>query len=446
MGSSLEHIPWLRRPAIVNAAEYWLRPDALAARCRRLGDRFCLPMPGTGPWLCLTHPEDIGRVFTADTDTLRLGAAVKRLAPHELILGPTGLTTSDGADHLRKRRMQLGPLSGKALQRYEHKIERIAEDAVSGWPLGRPQRAIDHMQKVTLDVILVVVFGVGDPGRLERLRAATLTLVNEAASTRFLVQTALATSQKAGWERPVPRIERAVAAVDAIIVEEIRSRQDTAERETGDVLSLFLAARDAHGNAMSESEICDAMRTLLIGGHETTASTLAWTLERVARHPAVIDRLEAAAHDGDDGYIDAVIKEAMRLRSVFPMTARLAHEPFELNGLTVPAGTMIVPYITLVHTRADLYPEPFEFRPERFLHERAGTYSWIPFGGGPRRCIGAGLAQLEARIVLRTICRRTHLTPADTPGERIGRKNVTIVPARGATITLQPRTPAAAAA
>ena len=190
---------------------------------------------------------------------------------------------------------------------------------------------------------------------------------------------------------------------------------------------------------MSDDEICDAMRTLLLGGHDTTASTLTWVLERVSRSPEALARLETAALDGDDEYLDAVIKETMRLRPAFPLTARLATEPFELPGLTVPSGTMVVPYITLVHRRPELYPDPLAFRPERFLDTRAGTYTWIPFGGGPRRCIGAAFSMTEARIVLRTLLRHARLEPSRHRAERVARRNVFIVPARGGRVTLQPR-------
>jgi cytochrome P450 family 135 len=177
----------------------------------------------------------------------------------------------------------------------------------------------------------------------------------------------------------------------------------------------------------------------LLGGHETTASTLAWILEQVTRQPDVLARLEAAVRDGDDDYVDAVIKEAMRLRPVFPVTARLASEDFALGDLTIPEGTLVVPHITLVHRRADLYPDPLAFRPERFLDSRAGTYEWIPFGGGPRRCIGAGFSLLEMRVVLRTMLRRARLLPTSRRAERIARHTVTIAPARGAIVTLERR-------
>ncbi len=204
---------------------------------------------------------------------------------------------------------------------------------------------------------------------------------------------------------------------------------------------MFLRARDEHDAPMPDHELCDAMRTLLLGGHETTASTLTWILERVTRHPDVLARLQAAALDGDDDYIDAVIKETMRLRPVFPITARLATEPFELSDLTIPAGTLVIPHITLVHRRPDLYPDPLAFRPERFLDTRAGTYTWIPFGGGPRRCIGAAFSLLETRIVLRTILRHAHLMPTDKRSERVARHTITIVPSGGGTVTLKRRQP-----
>jgi cytochrome P450 len=286
------------------------------------------------------------------------------------------------------------------------------------------------------------VFGMTEPTRVRRLRAATLTLMREASSRRFFLQTIIATARKNGWDGPFPRIRRAVAAVDAVVLEEVSERKRAGKLEGDDVLGMLLRTPDDHGSPLPDDELCDAMRTLLLGGHETTASTLAWILERATRHPDVVARLNHAALDGDDDYIDAVIKEAMRLRPVFPSTTRLAAESFELPGLTIPAGTMVLPFIALVHRRADLYPDPLTFRPERFLGTRAGTFTWIPFGGGARRCIGATFALIEARIVLRTMLRHAELLPTRERSERIGRRNVTIVPARGARITLKKLPPA----
>ena len=296
------------------------------------------------------------------------------------------------------------------------------------------------MQAISLEVIMAVVFGVTDPDRVERLRAATLALMREGNSRRFFIQTIIAhrpaaTAGTAGSRGSAARWRRSTRSCS----KKSPSAVTRGDLDQDDVLGMFLRARDEHGAPMPDDEICDAMRTLLLGGHETTASTLAWILERVTRHPDVLARLESAALDGDDDYIDAVIKEAMRLRPVFPITARLATEPFELPGLTIPAGTLVVPHITLVHRRPDLYPDPLAFRPERFLDTRAGTYTWIPFGGGPRRCLGAAFSLLETRIVLRTMLRHAQPTPTTKRSERIARHTVTIVPARGGTVTLTRR-------
>jgi cytochrome P450 len=442
MDRALADLPRLRRPAVVNAAQYWLAPERFARSCRRLGDRFLVPMPAaTGPWLCLTDPEDIKRVFTADTDVLRLGAALAKASAHHLVLGPTGLTNLDGPEHMRMRRMQLPPFHGRALPSYQETMERKTEEALARWPFGRPTAAQPHIEEITLEVMMATVFGVTEPARVERLRSATHELLREGHSQRFFIQTMIASSRENGWDRPFPRMSRAIAAVDAVVIEEVAQRRREDKLDGEDVLGMFLRTPDAQGRLMSDGEICDAMRTLLLGGHDTTASTLTWILERVTRSPEALERLEAAALDGDDEYLDAVIKEAMRLRPAFPLTARLAAEPFELPGLTVPSGTMVVPYITLVHRRPELYPDPLAFRPERFLDTRAGTYTWIPFGGGPRRCIGAAFSMAEARIVLRTTLRRARLEPSRRRAERVARRNVFIVPARGGRVTLQPRTP-----
>ena len=437
--TSLSDVPRLKQPAILNGAEYWLAPERFARRCQPLGDRFRVSMPGFGEWLCLTHPGDIKRVFTADTNVLRLGAALAKGSPHPLVLGPTGLTNVDGPEHMRRRKMQLPPFHGQALANYEQVMQAKTEETLARWPYGHPTRSATHMQAISLEVIIAVVFGVTDPDRVERLRAATLALMREGNSRRFFIQTIIATTRKNGWDRPFPRIRAAMAAVDAIVLEEVTERRRASQLDQDDVLGMFLRATDEDGAPMPDSELCDAMRTLLLGGHETTASTLAWILERVIRHPIVLARLEAAAIEGNEEYIDAVIKEAMRLRPVFPITARLATEPFELAGLTIPARTLVVPHITLVHRRADLYPDPLAFRPERFLGTRAGTYTWIPFGGGPRRCIGAAFSLLETRTVLRTILRHAELQPTSKRSERIARHTVTIVPGDGAMITLERR-------
>ena len=435
-------VPRLRRPAAVNAAQYWFAPDRFARRCERLGDRFQVAMPGTGPWLCLTHPDDLKRVFLADTDVLRLGEATAKMAPHGLVLGPTGLTNVDGAEHARRRRVQNHPFNGAALTTYQETMQRKTDEVLDRWPYGHWTPAEPQMRAITLEVIMAVVFGVTDTDRLTRLRDAILALLREAFSLRFLLQTMIASSRANGWDRPFPRMRRAVAAIDAIVLEEIAHRHTTGDLDRDDVLGILLRTVDDDGAAMSDDELCDAMRTLLLGGNDTTSSTLTWLLERITRHPDVLARTEAAARDGDDAYLDAVIKEVLRLRPVFPMTARLATQDFELPGLTIPAGTMVFAYITLVQRRPDLWEDPLAFRPERFLNSNVSSYAWIPFGGGRRRCLGAAFALVEARIVLRTILRTARLAPSSRRSERIGRNNVILAPAGGGSVRLDRRTPA----
>ena len=226
MDTALADLPRLRRPAAVNAAQYWLAPERFARICQRLGDRFVVPMPAaTGPWLCLTDPEDIKRVFTADTNVLRLGAALAKASAHHLVLGPSGLTNLDGPEHMRMRKMQLPPFHGRALPGYHETMERKAEDALERWPFGRAAPAQPHIEAITLEVMMATVFGVTEPARVERLRSATHALLREGHSQRFFVETMIASSRENGWERPFPRIDRAVAAVDAVVMEEVTQRR-----------------------------------------------------------------------------------------------------------------------------------------------------------------------------------------------------------------------------
>jgi cytochrome P450 len=231
-----------------------------------------------------------------------------------------------------------------------------------------------------------------------------------------------------------------MAAVDAIVLEEVSHRRNSNDLDRDDVLGILLRTNDDDDAPMTNNELCDAMRTLLLAGHDTTASTLSWLLERITRHPQILANTQAAAHNGNNDYLDAVIKEAMRLRAVAPMTCRLAAADFELPGLTIPAGTMVVPFITLVHRRPDLWENPLQFAPERFLNTTTNTYSWIPFGGGRRRCLGAAFSLLEARIVLRTLLCTAHLAPTRRRSERIRRSNVLVAPGHGGSIRLDHHT------
>ena len=305
-------MPRLRTPALVNAAEYWLRPERFARRCQPPRRPLSRPRcPDWRPWLCLTHPDDIKRVFTADTDVLRLGAALAKGSPHPLVLGPTGLTNVDGAEHMRSRRMQLPPFHGRALAEHQEVMERKTEETLERWPYGRPTRADAHMQAISLEVIIAVVFGVTDPDRVERLRAATQALMREGNSRRFFVQTMIVTARNKGWDGPFPRMRRAMAAVDAIVLEEVAERRrmrTTSTRTTCSGCSCAPATRTGcrcptASSATRCARCCSAATRPPPPRSPGSSSASAATPTNSA--PA-----EAAALDGDDDYIDAVIKES----------------------------------------------------------------------------------------------------------------------------------------
>ncbi len=433
--AELSRLPRLGRPALLNAAEYWLRNDSLTDRLSRLGNRFVLTMPGTGAWLCLADPRDIEVAFRAPAEDVYMAEVVRMLSPHELVLGPNQLTALDGTAHLEKRRMLLPAFHGDALKTYAATIEEKAREAAANWPVDRAVATLPLAQDATLEIIMAVVFGVTDRDRLDRLRRATLELTAYVASRRFVVQMAITNARGDRFQRPFPTIQALKAAVDVVVLEEVAERRRAGRTGTGDVLGRLLAMTDEHGCPMSDGELCDNMRLLLIGGHDTTAATIAWTLERITHCRVVLDRLASAVRAGDDAFVDAVIQETLRMRPIFPFSVRMTKQPLALDGLVVPAQTIVVPYIALVHRRPDIYPDPYEFRPERFYAARPGTYSWIPFGGGTYRCIGASLAMLEARIVIRTLIKQLELHRSPTRPERIRRHHVTFVPKRGAEVT-----------
>ena len=229
-------------------------------------------------------------------------------------------------------------------------------------------------------------------------------------------------------------MEARKAAVDAIVLEEIAERRTGEGTGGDDVLRRLLAVRDEQGEGLSDLDLCDQMRLMLIGGTDTTATTIAWAIDLITHNPRVLRELKRSVKAGEDAYLTAVVQETLRMRPAFPFTVRITKEPLELDGLTVPDGTIVAPFITLVHRRPDIYPDPFEFRPERFIGSRPGTYSWIPFGGGRRRCIGASMAQLESTIVLRSLIEELDLQPAVEEPARIGRHSVIAVPENGAPV------------
>lgn len=400
----------------------------------RYGDCFTPSLPPVGRLVVVTDPRALRELFTGDPAVFRAGEATARLLP---ALGAGSILLADGEEHLGRRRRLMPLFHGENLARHRDWIAEIAEREIERWPLGRPFPVLPGMRAIAFQVIARIVLG-----PLERKRSVELY----ARLTRMLAgPSALASwypwPERFGAPRgPWALFERRRLAVDELLVDEIRRhRAGRGQAEPGDVLSLLLSEGGGTRPVPSEPELFDELRSLLIVGHETTASALAWALAELARAPAVLDRLLDDLADGDDRYLEGVIKETLRLRAPVVDAVRLLAEPVELDGFVLPAGTIVMAALPLVHRRPELYPDPESFRPERFLDRRPDPYAFAPFGGGVRRCLGAGLAQLELRVVLPVILRRLRPRPARPEAERARLLGTMLVPERGAEVILERR-------
>jgi cytochrome P450 family 135 len=422
--------PSLPRP--ITVARFILQPTRFLVDCnRRYGDLFTVRLSSQRTVVITSDPELVKEIFTGDPNLLRAGEGNVVLRP---LLGPRSVLLLDGPEHLRQRRLLLPAFHGERMRHYRDVMREVAERHVERWPVGSPFPTHRSMQAITLEVILRAVFGAEDERQLEQL-ASPLRRLLDATANRLRLLLLQATSSERGPRSPWGRFRALMEPGDRVIMDQIRARRSAPERD--DVLSLLLAARDEDGRPLTDAELRDELMTLLVAGHETTATALSWTLERITRHPEVLARLVEEQHEGGDEYLDAVIKETLRLRPVIPAVVRCLAEPTELGGRTYPAGVNIAPSIYLLHRRPDLYPEPDRFRPERFLERPAGTYEWIPFGGGIRRCLGASFALFEMKVVLSTILARAQLAVANGRSERVTRRAVTFTPARGGRILVE---------
>jgi cytochrome P450 len=336
---------------------------------------------------------------------------------------------------MQRRRLLLPPLHGDRVRRYGELIADVARAEAARWPRGTTIELWPRMQAITLDVIVRVLFGITEPERIARWRELLARLLNEGTSPRFVLAQALSATlrgRSAGGG-----YARLVDPVDAAIAEEIGRRRkaaDLGERE--DILSLLIAARREDGSALTDAELRDELITLLVAGHESTATMLAWAFERLVRHPDQLARVREEARAGEDAYADAVVQETLRLRPVLPIVLRRLAAPMEIGEMLLPQGAWVAPCAYLVHRRADIYPDPLAFRPERVLERKPGTYTWMPFGGGVRRCLGASFAQLEMRQVLQTVAAHAELRPAHEADERIRPRFITLAPSRRAAVVL----------
>jgi cytochrome P450 len=387
--------------------------------------------PGLGLMIYVAEPELVKQVFTGDPSVFHAGEANATVL--EPAVGWNSLLTLDEEPHMRHRKLLLPPFHGDNVRRWGDTIREITEREMESWPVGAPFSLRAHTQRITLDVILRAVFGVRDDQRFKR---AQVLVDRFARRAHPIVLYRFARHDLGPWS-PWSRFKRARAALDEFLYEEIAMRReetDVADRD--DVLSLLLQATDEDGRPMTDRELRDELVTVIGAGHETTATGLAWAFERLLRNPAALDRLERSLPDGDD-YLEATIKETLRVRPVITDAARRVTREIELAGYRIPAGAILMPAIAALHFREDIYPDPEDFRPERFLDGAPESYAWIPFGGGVRRCIGASFAQFEMRVVIRAILERAQLRAADPAPERPRIRNITSAPAHGCRVVLE---------
>jgi cytochrome P450 len=424
--------PGPSEPPLVQTLRWLLRPIAFLESCRRrFGDTFSVSFLGfQTPMVMLSDPEAIRALYSVPGHTMPPG----RTATLQPIMGSRSLLLLEGREHLARRKLMLPPFHGERMRAYETTVREVVAREVEGWPEGEPFALHPRMQAVTLEVILRAVFGVTDPARRAELAEALGRLLAGTASMGL--QFGVLLSRRFGGPDPLARLAALRQEIDAMLGAEIDERRAD-PRE--DILSTFVTARFEDGEPMDDAEIRDQLMTLLLAGHETTATGLAWTFDLLLRTPHVLERLTAAVDAGEDAYVRAVVSESLRLRPVVPLAGRRLSEDLRVNGHVLPPGTDVTPAIWLAHTRPDRYPDPYAFRPERFLEDAPATYAWVPFGGGVRRCIGAAFAEMEMRVALSEILRRRTLRPASASAERVARRNVTFSPRTGTQVLAAPR-------
>lgn len=422
--------PGPRMPVTLQTIGWWTRPIAYVERLRaRYGSRFTMRLLGQPAFVVLSDPDDLRELFTAPPDVLHPGEGARLLEP---IVGANSVILLDEAPHLEQRRLLLPAFHGDRMQRLTGLMRELTERELESWPTGEPVELHPRLQHLTLEIILRAVFGLEEGPRLDRLRErlpAILTFGDSPLSLLPAAQSALRGRGRFGrFERDRDDVDRELYA----LIDE--RRREGGERD--DVLAMLLAATHGDGSPMSDEEIRDELLTALVAGHETTASSLAFAFEQLARSPEVQERLVS---EGEE-YLDATINEVMRRRPVLPNPEpRMVKQQVTIGGWTYPPGVVLIGSAYLVHHDPAIYPDPYAFRPERFVGTKPGTYTWIPFGGGRRRCLGASFALLEMRLVLSAAAERFTVAPAG-PRQRARRRMITITPGDGARVRLSART------
>jgi cytochrome P450 len=427
--------PGPRMPSALQTIGWWSRPTAFVERCRaRYGGRFTIRLLGQSPFVLISDPEEIKQILQAPPEVLHPGEGANILEP---IVGPNSVILLDEGPHLRQRKLLLPAFHGEKMQALSGLMSELAEREVASWPLEQPVALHPHLQRLTLEIILRAVFGLERGAQLDELSGLLRKILGFSESPLSLLPPAQRLLKGRG---PVGRMERIGAQADELIFGLIEERREQGG-DGEDVLSLLLSARDEDGEPMTQAELRDELVTALVAGHETTASQLAWAFERIAREPGVQRSLHAELDEdsGDDAYLTATVNEILRRRPVLANAEpRLVKQPVEIGGIRYEPGVVLFASAYLVHHDPAIYPDPYAFRPERFLEQSPGTYTWIPFGGGRRRCIGASFALLEMKLVLRAALQRHELRPAGEP-EVTRRRGIAFSPSGGSRVILTQR-------
>jgi cytochrome P450 len=396
---------------------------------KRYGDRFSAHMGPEGWWVFHSDPDHIRQIFTAPADVLHPGEGARILLP---VVGEHSLILLDRDSHLTQRKLMLPSFHGERMRALEQTMIDVTRAEIERWPRAEVFPLHGALQRLTLEVILHAVFGLEEGPRHEDLHEVLAVQMDLGGNPLTFLPPFRRGSR---WRR----IMELQARSDAHIFALINERREVAE-DRDDILSTLLSARDETGEPMSDQELRDELMTLLVAGHETTASALAWAAEQLVANPDVLARTVQAADAGDDAWLDAVAQETLRRRPVLPVAApRRLKSDYEIGGTTLPAGSTAIACVYLVHHDEQIYPDPYRFHPQRFIDESPGTYTWIPFGGGRRRCIGASFAQLEMRIVLRELLAARELRAGEPGREGSRRRAITLSPRRGMPVSLAPR-------
>lgn len=415
------------------SARWSSEPLPFLEECReRYGDTFTLRLRHLGTWVVLSDPEDVKRVFSTDSNDLGVGVPNLALRP---VLGAHSVMLSEEPEHMARRKLMLPRFHGERMREDAEMMTELARREVRAWPVDEPFALWPRMQALTQEVVMRAVFG-EDEGRLDRLRDLLTNLtaaVNDEERLRELAERGSAwLEESSGWRE-------AMAPVEAEVLAEVARRRSEGEGGRKDAVSILIDARGEDGLPLSEKDLRDELLTLLTDG--PTSSSLAWVFERLLRHPAKLERLQSELLVGEgEAYLDAVIKETLRLRPPVSVVVRRLLKPARLGGYDLPAETLIAPCVYLIHHRSDVYENPGEFIPERFLSQRAAVPTWIPFGGGARRCLAASYAEQEMKRVLRTVLEEVELEPVESQGERVTRGAIAFSPAQHGLVVAKPRT------